>query len=309
MVDYIYKYWEPNQGFEELQAEVFNEGNSYKFQPANADQIKNQYEKENIDPKTVRYAFSGEKMVSYVQARIKEKSKEVHFSFPWAVPDTPTDVQDKLFDEMLTYIQKQENLSDSKIRVNAYAKPEENLEFLRKRGFVEKNAWKNLLLPLSDVSRAKYDEKFSSRIGTEEDIDSLITLIKEDGRYVSQFENDEAISKYLKESVLATGHLVLIYENDILAAASAPLIFKPPQEDEKRIILRFTAFKNVKNQETFIPMIVEVAKECLSSDYGKNKPLLVYTDNMDSPPQQITFLEQFDPIKSEEFMYYYYLEK
>ncbi|MFX0184958.1 MAG: hypothetical protein ACFE95_17890 [Candidatus Hodarchaeota archaeon] len=127
------------------------------------------------------------------------------------------------------------------------AKPKENLEFLKKHGFVEKNVWKTLFLPLPSVAQAKYKEKFSARIGTEEDIDSLISLIKEDGRYTSQFPNDDDIRKYLMEKVLSTGHLVLIYENNNLTAASAPLVLKPSQDEEERIILRFTAFKDVKN--------------------------------------------------------------
>ncbi|MFX0184957.1 MAG: hypothetical protein ACFE95_17885 [Candidatus Hodarchaeota archaeon] len=92
MVDYKFMNWQPNEGLEELQAEVFNEANLFKFQPANADQIRKQYEEENIDPKTIKYAFLEDKMIGYIQARIREKSKEVHFSFPWVLPDTPVEV-------------------------------------------------------------------------------------------------------------------------------------------------------------------------------------------------------------------------
>ena len=31
MNDYDYKFWEPNKGYEELQAEVFNKANQYKL--------------------------------------------------------------------------------------------------------------------------------------------------------------------------------------------------------------------------------------------------------------------------------------
>ncbi|MFX0151292.1 MAG: hypothetical protein ACFFAJ_10955 [Candidatus Hodarchaeota archaeon] len=298
-----------SERLEELQAEVFNEANLFKFQPANADQIKKQYEKEKVDPNTIKYVFLEDKMVGYIQARIREKLREVHFGFPWVLPGTPMEVQNKLFDDMLSYIQHQDKFADFKIRVNAMAKPEENLDFLRKRGFVEKNVWKTLFLPLPSVAQAKYDEKFSARIGTEEDIDLVISLIKKDGRYASQFPSDNDIREYLVEEVLSTGHLVLVYENNSLTAASAPLVFKSSQEEEERIILRFTAFKDIKNQEAYIPLLVEVAKECLKSGYGKEKPILVYTDSMDSPREQIEFLKQQSSIKTEILMYYYYLEK
>ena len=102
--------------------------------------------------------------------------------------------------------------------------------------------------------------------------------------------------------------MVLILENDVLTAAGAPVVFKPPQEDEERIILRFAAFKDSKKQEQFIPLFVEAAKECLNSGYGENKPILVYTDNMDTSKEEKAFLKQFTPIKSDILMYYYYLE-
>ena len=197
MIEFNYKYWEANKGFEELQADVFNTSNQYKFFPATADQIKMQFEKENIDPKTVKYAFRGEEMVGYVQARIREKSKEIHISFPWALPETPVEVQNKLFDEMITYLKVHETFQDYKIRSNVFAKPVTNLEFLKKRGFKEKNAWKSLYFDLSSLSQATYENKFHSRVGTKDDIDIIVSLINQDGRYTSQFKDDEAIKQYL----------------------------------------------------------------------------------------------------------------
>ncbi|MHA1945596.1 MAG: hypothetical protein ACXAC6_03125 [Candidatus Hodarchaeales archaeon] len=308
MDKYEYMFWEPGKGFEVKQAEVFNEGNQFKFQPASEDQIKQTFEKEKVDPKTIRYAFLADKMVSYVQARIRDKSKEIHLSFPWAIPGTPVEVQDTLFDEMLSYVREHQKYSTYKIRVNAIAKPEENLAFLKKRGFVEKNVWKVLFLSHNTVSKASYDEKFTARVGTEEDIPLMINLIKEDGRYSEQFSEDELIIKYFKESVLATGHLILVFVKDDLLGATAPLIVKPSENEEERVILRFSAFKDAKTQEAFIPLVIEISKECIESGYGNDKPLVMYTDSMDSPREHQIFLEQFTPTKTEILMYYYYME-
>ena len=43
----IYKYYEPNQGLEEIQAQIFNKANAEKYGnvPATSEQIKNQKEK------------------------------------------------------------------------------------------------------------------------------------------------------------------------------------------------------------------------------------------------------------------------
>jgi hypothetical protein len=306
MTKYDYKNWEPGKGLEASQATVFNEGNQFKFQPASEDQIKQTYEKENVDPKTIRYAFLEDKMISYVQARIRDKTKEIHLSFPWAISGTPVEVQDTLFDDMLSYVQEHQKYSTYKIRVNAMAKPEENLTFLKKRGFAEKNVWKVLFLSHSSVAKVTYDEKFTSRVGTEEDIPLLVNLIKEDGRYSAQFSEDEQIIKYFKESVLVTGHLILVFVKDDLVGATAPLIVKPSENEEERVILRFSAFKDAKTQDAFVPLVIEVSKECIDSSYGNDKPLVMYTDSMDSPKELQTFLNQFTPVKTEILMYYYY---
>ena len=304
-----YKNWAPDQDFENQQAEVFNEANPFKFQPASGEQIKEYYSKINISPKHVKYAFKENKMIGYIQARVKDNVKEIILSFPWTIPGTPPEIQNTLFEQMISYFKAQNDLADYKFRVNPMSKPESNLEFLRSRGFVEKNVWKTLLIPLTDIASVTYDSKYTAQIGSESDINAVTQLIKDDGRYTAQFNTDEAIKNYLTENVLVTGHLVLLYENEELIAASAPLLFKPPQEEEERIIQRFTAFKNIKDSGSFIPLLVEVAKECVNSGYGKDKPILLYTDLIETPSEQQELLKQFTPLKSDILMYYYYLDR
>ncbi|MFQ5976548.1 MAG: hypothetical protein ACE5OZ_00275 [Candidatus Heimdallarchaeota archaeon] len=302
MTDYTYKSWKPDQGLEEQQAEVFNAANEFKFQPATANQIKKQFSKLKINPKSVRYAFRGEKMVGYVQARIQEQVKEIVISFPWTIPNTPTEVRDTLFDEIIQSFRDQDHFSDYQFRVNPMAKPEVNLEFIKSRGFIVKNTWKELLLPLSEVANADSDQKYTSHVGSEKDMEVLVSLIKDDGSYAKRFDSDEKVRKYITENVLSTGHLILVYANEILTAACAP------KEEENHVIMDFAAFKDVKNQEPFVPLFVELAKACVNSGYGQNKPILVYTDNMDTPEEEQKFLQQFTPAQTEILMYYCYLE-
>ena len=306
MTEFQYKNWEVDKGLEDLQAEVFNEANQYKFAPASGDQIRQEYEQEKIDPNTIRYAFKGEKMIAYVKGRVREKAQEVHLSFPWAIEGTPVEVQDKLFGGLLEFLK--EKYPSYTLRVNVMANPKENLEFLDKYGFVEKNVWKMLYISQKSLAESPYEGTYTTRVGREMDIDDLIKLIHEDGRYSAQFPKDEDIMSYFKEKVLETGHLILISEGDELIAASAPLVFAPTPEDEERIIQRFSAYKYVKEQKGSIPLLIEMAKECITTGYGRDKPFLVYTDNMDSPSDQREFLNQLTPEKSEILMYYYYLD-
>ncbi|MHA2053071.1 MAG: hypothetical protein ACW99F_05665, partial [Candidatus Hodarchaeales archaeon] len=88
-----YKYWEKDAGFEEIQAKVYNENNPDNTNPATAKDIVERFARENIDPKTVRYAFTGDdKPLAYIQARDYPEVKETHLGYPWALPDCPETV-------------------------------------------------------------------------------------------------------------------------------------------------------------------------------------------------------------------------
>ena len=300
MTDYEYKMCEPTQRLEEQQAEVFNEANEYKFHPANADQIKNLYSRYKMKPEYIRYAFHGKKMVGYIHARVQEQVKEIVISFPWTIPHTPAEVRDSLFQMIIQYFKDQGNFTEFQLRANPMAQPEANITFFLHQEFSIKNTWKELLLSLSDVAKAEYNPKFTSRLGSEKDIEDLICLTKKDGSYAKQFDTDDKIRDYIVKEIIPTNHTIVVYEDDHLCAACTP------KEEENRLIMDFAVFRNVKNQEPFIPLFVELAKACINSGYGTNKPILVYTDNMDTPVEEQQFLKQFTPVLTKIAMYYCY---
>lgn len=302
-----YKYYEPNKGFEESQAQIYNEANPMNFPPATADQISQRYQEEAINPKTVRYAFEDEKMIAYIQARVRHPTKDIHLSFPWAHQGCPPEVQDTLFDDMLKYIQ--ETHLNYQIRVNLPAKPDENRKFLQRKGFIEKNRWYQYFVELEAVSSLSYDQtRYSSRVATENDVESLIELIKTDGRHKSNLKTDSDIKEYLTGKVLAAGHFVSIFDNNKLVAAGAPLLYKLPLREKKVLILRFTAYRDSKTQEGFRPLLIEVARECIKTKYGVNRPLSLYSDQMDTPPNVRAVIEELNP-EGEVAFYYFYQDK
>ena len=124
-----YRFYESEQGLEEKQVELFNQFN--QGPAATAEQLIARYKDDNIDPKTVRYAFDpNNKLISYIQARVRKNSKEVHIGFPWAIESCPSTIQDTLFDEMLAYIK--DNYKEFKIRININTNPPENVTFIKK---------------------------------------------------------------------------------------------------------------------------------------------------------------------------------
>jgi hypothetical protein len=300
LTSYEYRFWEPNQELEKQQAEVFNVANEYKYSPTNSDQIKAYFKRFKILPEHVKYAFHRKKMVGYIHARVQEQVKEIILSFPWTLPHTPPEVRNKLFQDIIQSFKDQTHFTDFYFRVNPMVKPKANITFLLEQGFVIKNTWKKLLLSLSAVAKAEYNPKFTSRFGSEEDIQDLIELTKKDGSYRKQLDTDEKIRAYIANEIVRTDHLIMVYENNRLCAACAPKV------EEAHLIMDFAVFDDIKNQEPFIPLFVELAKACINSGYGKNKPILVYTDNMDTPVEEQEFLSRFTPIKTEILMHYCY---
>lgn len=291
----VYRFWEPSQGLEELQARIYNENNPDYPQPVTAQQIIERFERDKVDPKMVRYALNEEgKPLAYIQARDYPRINETHLGYPWALPDCPKGVQDKLFDEMLEYIKQRDVTKEKAIRMNAEVQREEIVEFFKKKGLEVKSKAYRYEHDVREIAKKVYsEEEFTSRIATLEDVDLLVNLVKTDGRYVEQFSSDEDIANYFRNRVLKDGHAVLIFKDETLVMASAPLIFKLPREEE-RLILRFHAYLS-GNEQAYKPLIINIAKECVTTGYGTDKLLSVPLGPSDSEFANI--LEEYNPNK------------
>ncbi|MHA2295950.1 MAG: hypothetical protein ACXAEU_03565 [Candidatus Hodarchaeales archaeon] len=287
----VYKYYEPDQGLEELQAELYTKASG---NPATADQIRERYKQEKIDPKTVWYALTEDgKLLAYVQARDYLEVKETHIGYPWALPDCPEGVQDKLFDELLDYIKQREETMT--IRANAPADRENIINFFKKRGLVEKSKGYRYEVNLKEVSKTDYTEQeFTTRVATSDDLDLLVDLIKADGRFVSQFGSDDDIANYFKTKVFKDGHTVMVFKDETLVMATAPLVLKLPREKKESLIMRFHAYRP-GNEKAYKPMLISLAKECVDTGYGIEKPLSAFIGPSDGTIASI--LEKHNPNK------------
>ncbi|MHA2226957.1 MAG: hypothetical protein ACXAC8_17210 [Candidatus Hodarchaeales archaeon] len=267
-----YRFWEPNQDLEELQAKIYNENTG---QSVTAKEITDRFDREKIDPKTVQYALDKEgNPLAYIQARDYPQIKETHLGYPWALSNCPAEVQDKLFDEMLEYIKQRDVSYD--IRMNADVNRNEIVEFFKKKGLVEKSKNYRYELDVINLSKTDYtEEDYKSRLATTEDLDLLVNLMKADKRYEGQFSTDDDLENYFKDRVLKDGHCILVFKDDTLVMSSAPLIFKYPNDDEERLILRFHSYL-ADHEKAMKSLIISIAKECASADYGTDRPLSVF---------------------------------
>jgi hypothetical protein len=268
----IYRYYEPNQGLEEIQARLFTQASG---ENATADQIRQRYETEKTNPALIRYAFSEEeeKPLAYIQARIEE-NKAIAIGYPWAIPECPPEVQEKLFDEMLEFI-KQKNPSAINYWLNV--KWEKQIEFFKRKGFVRTIEGFRYEFDIEFVSQLNNsDSEFSSRIASDDDLFALVDLAKVDLE-LKRFFTKEWLTNYFKDKVLKDGHCVLVFKNDRLVCASAPLRDYSQSRKRNFILLRFTA--TIPGFEAaWRKLIIAVAKECVSTGWT-DVPLEVNSSN------------------------------
>ncbi len=291
MMNIQYFDWEPEKGLEEYQARIYNETNN-PTPPITPESIiqRNKQEK----PVFCRIALTEEKEpLAYVQARDYPAIKETHIGFPWALTNCPKGVQDRLFDEMVTYVKnRKESMT---IRANAASERKEILEFFKKKGLKEKTRSYRYDIELKKLNEAKF-EGYTTQLATLDDIDKLVELIREDGRFDGQFPTDEDVKTYFTDRVFATGHCILVYKDDNLVMASAPLIYKLPPENKDTLILRFHSYRK-GSEGAYRPLLVEMAKECLKANYGTQFPISTFV----SPSSEeifATILDDFDPVKT-----------
>ncbi|UCG02669.1 MAG: hypothetical protein JSW11_01500 [Candidatus Heimdallarchaeota archaeon] len=273
----IYKHYEPDQGFEEHQAKIYTEASGL---PTTADEIRTRLNSQNRDPKAIRYALTDKgEPLAYVQAiRSSSNPGRVYVSYPWAIPGCPAEVQEKLFDEVVSYVQEHEKpleIASSFVLRSKIA--DKQIQFYQKKGFVEKERiyWYYSDFDVNEVSKQEITEelnRFIARLATNADIDKLIDICRVDPHMRRVFPTREASVNYFRDRVLKDGHAVLLFENNVVVAAGAPLRIKPnhPVYDwkEERIIMRFTAIRPGYSA-AMKRLLIEVARECLSAGWSE----------------------------------------
>jgi hypothetical protein len=255
-----YKVYAPDQGFEEGQAKIFNDANNRTI---TAQEIKARFEQENIDPNTVRYAFSEDgTLLAYIQARDYPQLGEVHIGIPWAISECPLNVQEKLFDDLFDYMM--ERKSDLKLKINVLNE-EKYLHFVKRKDFKRENEYLAFDLDATegidiDISKLGY----SIREGTDADykmmIDSfLINFLNGDEKqrpqaetYINNFKQQELFYLALNDGTLV-GSIGLSKPNEEIGVLQnqffrfAPMFTIPDFEDSIIPLIKQTSEYVIKN--------------------------------------------------------------
>ncbi|TFG26732.1 hypothetical protein EU528_13910 [Candidatus Thorarchaeota archaeon] len=275
-----YKNWEPSKKYEEVQARIYTEVSGI---PANPEQIGPRNDGRGAD--ATRYAFTedGEPLAYITSDVVDENQGRVLVGYPWSLPGCPIEVKDKLLNDMIDHLKKKEGTRTIITSVVLASKTaDDQIAYFRERGFAEdENGFTfNKDFDVEKTSKEIFDGPagaLKAKIATDDDLDILIALTKEDPRMSTAFPNDDAYEPYFKDRVLKDGHAVILFDGEIAVAASAPLLFKPDgrilQGDEDRIIMRFTSIKPGHGY-AWNRLLVEVAKGAKDAGW-KESPIRV----------------------------------
>ena len=278
-----YKFYEPDNGYEQIQADLYNNAIG-KYGPlgnATADQIKERYSVEGFDNKGVQYAFDDDEPIAYIQTRKVIERKTIYIGYPWSTTDCPEDVKDEMFKNMLIYVSKRDPeyeivcgvIQDSWTDVR---------EFLKKYNCTVDTEYKTYFLDVSTLSKLD-NSGYTSKLATSDDEEGLFDLCMSEPGFGDAFPNEEALKTFVS-GVLKDLEPILIYKNDELVSSGAVISYEPDRDNI--INTRFTATKDYKF-EYWKAYVIEIAKRLLEKGLDGTKFTL-----FDRQPEHLEFYDK-----------------
>jgi hypothetical protein len=149
----IYKFYEPDNDYEQIQADLYNNAIGKYGTPGNAtaDQIEERYRVEGFDNKGVQYAFDDDKPIAYIQTRKVVETKQVYIGYPWSTTDCPEEVKDEMFKNMVDYLYTRD--PEYKIVCGVIQDSWTDVrDFLKKYNCTVENEYKTYLLDITNLS-------------------------------------------------------------------------------------------------------------------------------------------------------------
>ncbi|MHA2246697.1 MAG: hypothetical protein ACXADY_17270 [Candidatus Hodarchaeales archaeon] len=268
-----YSYYEPNKGFEKIQAQIYNEFTKKYERHATASekQIQQRYKSEKPDPRGIRFAFKDDSSpLAYIQTRVTEPTEEnkrrTWIGYPWATEDCP-EVQEKLYSEMFEYVKQRDPENEIVMGYisDCYLEP---ISFAKSKGYEIIDKGYQYAIDVKEASKIETGD-FTVRIATLEDLDALLELCSSDPELKNAFPTKEAWISYFKDRVLPDGHTILLSKDNQLVCAGAPL----KGLVKNAIIIRFSAVRP-GFEEARKALIIEISKHNIENEW--QDPLLMF---------------------------------
>jgi hypothetical protein len=231
-----YRKFQPNEGLEELQAEIYVNGLTripdleYPVPPVEevVQQIKERNENDPPDINAMRYALTKDgKPLAYVQSHVANRLNATEISYPHAMENCPPEVQNQLFTDVLEYIKERDKDKGEDhiiIAGGVYnSKRKTEIEFLKSHGFkVDRKYITYRYKP--DPIEFEGEEKFTVRKGdlnNKDDFATLMDLGQVDETAVAAFPKEENLKRFYENIQNRPLKVIMIFEEDLIVASGA----------------------------------------------------------------------------------------
>ena len=268
-----YRFYEPNQGLEEIQGKIYSQANN---RVVTGKEIQERFEREKIDPKTVRYAFTKEnKPLAYIQARDYENIGEVHIGRAWTMPECPEEVKTKMFDDLLTYMKGRK--SDLRIKFNTTGEPEQ-VKFAEERGF--KLDQKVISFTIDLESIAKFDTtklNYTIRRAKTDDLEGIKECYLKALGHIGRNVNEQ-LANFFKTQI-ETGFVSLAFEGDEMIGVGGCQVPDLTNEAERPKNLGVRPLFTLLKKENALPILMKAALDISATEkWNQNFVQIGFTD-------------------------------
>ncbi|MFQ5979271.1 MAG: hypothetical protein ACE5OZ_14180 [Candidatus Heimdallarchaeota archaeon] len=269
----IFRYYTPDEGLEDIQAEVYGKNmKNLGGTLATANQIRQRYQAEKVDPQGVRYALKEDgSPLAYIQTRLSSNPDRTFIGYPWAMPDCPPEIQEKLFSETFEYIKKRDLKPDSQWKFvmgfwhDTWRK---QIAFAKKNGFTIDDKRFQYVLNARAIGKAD-DQAYFAKVGQKHDLKSLVELGEADPEIITAFPNKDAMTGYFKDRVLTDGHCIILFDQSNKPIAAGAIL---PGFSTSGNLLRFSASRPGYDN-LWKTLLVEISSYCVEQGWEET-PLL-----------------------------------
>ncbi|WP_455142866.1 hypothetical protein [Candidatus Hodarchaeum mangrovi] len=281
-MELVYRYYEPDQGLEAQQAQIYKKVSGL---PADAGEIERRFKGEKRDPKSARYVLTEDgKLLAYVQTSLWPiRPGTFILSYPWALPECPLEAQEKIFDELLTWLKNTVHPNEivGEVVLNTPT-TDDRIQFYKRKGFIEKERiyTSSINLDLSEVSKWEMNEEllsYSTQLATRNDHDQILEVFQADLFIRDVFPSKEEARYFLQNSVPEDSPSILILKNNQIVSAGFASRQKVKgsnsQEDEKEVITILSATRP-EHPQAWKRLLIEISKKCLENNWG-NLPIRI----------------------------------
>lgn len=268
----IYKIYQPDKGYEEIQAKIYNHNSGRNV---TGKEIQERFEREKVDPNSIRYAFNEDmKPLAYVQARDYPQMGEIHIGYPWALPDCPIEVQEKLFDDLFEYMMNRK--TELKLKMSVLNE-DKYLHFINRKDFKKEREFFNYDVSIKDGLQIDPElQGYSSRYAKKEDFKDIVDT------YINGFFNGDENRRQQIESIITRAFerdvLILMFKNQKLIGGASFSKNDPPEE-----FIRPGPFFTLPDFEDCIITLIQKISTHVKENNWDKKYIRIPLSNTDVP--------------------------